>query len=91
MREPLVYPNATLRYGIFLAMSQNQPKFGRFRRVIRAIWYGLRVLIVILLIILFTKPEWPAYGEQRTQILRSVGLRQFDFVNFWLKTGFLTN
>ncbi len=71
-------------------MQQNQTetelKTGRVRRTIGVLWYGLRVLIVGLLVIVLVKPEWPAYGDPDTQTLQLVGLRQFDFVNFWIQT-----
>ena len=66
--------------------SENSAREGKTKGVISKIWYIFRVLIVAVVLVLISKPEWPAYGETETQILNGVGLRQFDFVNFWINT-----
>lgn len=59
---------------------------GRFRRLLSVVWLAIRLIIAAIILVLLIKPEWPAFGDPEIQINQKVGLRQFDFVSFWIQT-----
>ncbi|MEM8857673.1 MAG: hypothetical protein AAGD96_05100, partial [Chloroflexota bacterium] len=60
--------------------SPDTPLFARIvRRITRALWLTVLAILFVVLI----RPEWPAFGDHEVQIDHKVGLRQFNFVNFW--------
>lgn len=50
------------------------------------LWSLLKLLLAGLLVLLLSAPAWPRFGDQEFQILSRVGLRQFDFVTWWIET-----
>ncbi|MFT5195779.1 MAG: hypothetical protein ACI9EW_002451 [Cellvibrionaceae bacterium] len=62
------------------------PVRGKFRRLFAAVWLAVRLIVAAIVLVLIIKPEWPTFGEVDTQISHRVGLRQFDFPSFWVKT-----
>lgn len=65
--------------------TQTKPD-SRFWQIASTLWLVLRLLIAAIVLVLLIKPEWPAFGDPDSQINHKVGLRQFDFTNFWLST-----
>lgn len=50
----------------------------------RKIGTAIKFILVILLFVVITAPEWPAFGNERYRLDTLIGLRLFDFVGWEL-------
>ncbi|WP_420640922.1 hypothetical protein [Candidatus Leptofilum sp.] len=50
----------------------------------RRLFLWLKLLLLTIICLFFLAREWPPFGDEYTQILQLVGLRQFDFVSWEL-------
>ena len=64
--------------------STGRVERSKFWRAVSASWLAIRLIIAAIVLVLIIKPEWPTFGDPDSRINHMVGLRQFDFANFWL-------
>ncbi|WP_420629283.1 hypothetical protein [Candidatus Leptofilum sp.] len=50
----------------------------------RRLFLWLKLLLLTIICLFFLAREWPPFGDEYTQIVQLVGLRQFDFVSWEL-------